>query len=119
MAIRVQNGAALSFGVMEAQVRVTHTRVRRGTTGQIVRTDALSSAVNVAAGERLRIPSGDIDIVYPDGELERDHMDALVKAYWDGEDFAVDCLTAANTVVADDGYEQQVHSGWTFTKEAD
>ena len=59
------------------------------------------------------------DMVYPDGEMSRSHMQALVDEYWDGETFQIDCMTDDSTPVADSGYSQQTHAGWSITGEAD
>ncbi len=116
MAIRVENDGVLSFGVMENAHSITHVRFSRGTVNVTI---ALDPAVAVGAGERLRIPDDGFDIVYPSGALTDAHMDALVKAYWDGNAFAIDALTNATTVVSDTGYSQISNSSWTFTTEAD
>ena len=117
MAIRVEPGADIVFGVMAGPVAVTHVRVQKAGTDATTR--ALASTLNVPTGGQLQIPSTSFDIVYPDGQMSRDHMDALVRSYWDGETFQIDCLTAVNTVVADANYSQQTHSAWTFTSEND
>lgn len=117
MAIRVEPNADLDFGIMSAAVAVTHTRVQKAGAAPTVR--PLGATLNVGAGERLRIPATAFDAVYPDGQFSRAHMDAVIKCYWEGETFQVDCMTDANTPVADRGYSQIEHSSWNITQEAD
>lgn len=116
MAIRVENNGALSFGIMAAEVTVTHLRF---TKGAVEETIALNAAVVCPAENRLRIPDDGFDIVYPAGSLSNAHMDALVKSYWDGEEFTIDAMTDDSTIVADTGYNQVTNSAWTFTAEND
>ena len=117
MAIRVEPGADLIFGIMAGAVDVTHVRVQKANAAPTVR--ALAATVSVAVGERLRILTTAFDAVYKDGQFSRDHMDALVKSYWQGETIQIDCMTDSTTVVADTGYSQQTHADWQFTGEAD
>ena len=118
MAIRVEPGAALLLGVMaDASVTATHARVQKAGNDPVVR--PLTSNVTAAVGERLRIPVNMFDFVYPSGQLNNDHMDAVVRAWWDGETIQVDLMTDDSTVVGDSGYSQATHSGWTFGMEAD
>ena len=118
MAVRVEPGAAMLFGVMaDASVTVTHARVQKAGADPVVR--PLTADVTAAVGERLRVPVAMFDFVYPAGELNNDHMDAVVRGWWDGEEIQVDLMTDDSTVVADSGYSQAEHDGWTFTSEAD
>ena len=117
MAIRVQTQDIMVFGILEADTAVTHGRVQKAGAAPVVR--ALSAAVNVAAGERLRISTGMFDIVYPAGQLNNVHMMAIVSPYWAGETFQVDMMTDTNTVVATTGYAQQEYSNWSITAESD
>ena len=117
MAIRVEPSADLIFGVMAGAVAVTHVRVQKASAAAVVR--PIGSTLNVPAGGQLQIPSTMFDIIYPDGQLSRAHMMALVNSYWDGETFQIDCMTDANTVVADANYSQQTHNSWTITGEND
>ena len=118
MAIRVEPGAALVFGIMaDAAVTATHGRFQKAGADPVVR--QLTASVTAAVGERLRIPAAMFDVVYPAGQLNNDHMDAVIRAWWDGETIQVDLMTDDSTVVADSGYAQATHSGWTFTSEAD
>ena len=117
MAIRVEPGSDLVFGVLDAATAVTHVRFQKSGNAPVVR--AVSATVNVGAGERLRIPTTGFDVVYPDGDLSRAHMRALVDSYWDGEEFQIDCLTDSTTVVTTTGYSQVTHDGWSISEEAD
>lgn len=118
MAIRVEPGAAMLFGVMaDASVTATHGRFQKAGADPVVR--PLTAAVTAAVGERLRVPINMFDVVYPAGETNNEHMDAVARAYWDGETIQVDLMTDDSTVVADSGYAQATHNGWTFTAEAD
>ena len=89
---------------------------RKGGVNEVI---ALSQAVVCPAENRLRIPDESFDIVYPSGSLTDTHMDAVVKAYWEGESFTIDAMTDSTTPVADTGYSQVTNSNWTFTEEND
>ena len=118
MAIRVEPSADLTLGVMaDADVTATHGRFQKAGGGAVVR--PLIANVTAAVGERLRVPATMFDVVYPAGELGNEHMDAVVRAWWDGQTIQVDLMTDDSTVVADSGYSQAEHDGWTFTEEAD
>ena len=117
MAQRVEPNADLVFGTMAAAVAVTHVRFQKAGANPVVR--ALSSTLNVALGERLRVPSNMFDVVYKAGQLTDNHLSAVVTPYWNGETFQIDCMTNSTTPVADANYSQQTHSGWTITQEAD
>ncbi len=116
MAIRVQNGSALNFGLFASAATVTHIRVQKAGTDATVK-----SITNVAVGanDTFVIPAGDFDVVYPSGDMTNAHMDALVRSYWDGETFQIDAMTSGTQVVSVNGYSQETHNGWTFTSEAD
>ena len=117
MAIRVQTQDDLIFGVMRAEVRVTHARFQKSGMAPVVR--ALNAPVTVAAGRQLRIPSGVMDVVYPAGQSNNVHMMAVVGPYWSGESIEVDVMTDNVAVVTDAGYSQQVYSNWSLTQEPD
>lgn len=117
MAIRVQTQDDLSFGIMANALTATHGRFQKAGAAAVVR--QLVSPVAVAAGERLRVPSGSLDIVYVAGETNNTHMLAVVNPYWDGEDFQIDLMTTETTVIADSGYSQQTYSNWQIAQEAD
>ena len=117
MAIRVQNSTKLDFGLMAAEVIATHGRVQKAGSNPVIR--PLPASLTVAAGERLVVDIGDIDFVYPDGEMSRAHMMAVINSYWDEEIFQVDVMTSDSVVVADSGYAQTTHSAWGITGEAD
>ena len=117
MAIKVAPKTDLVFGVMAANVTVSHVRFQKADDSEPVIKDVADLAVT--AGNRLRIPAANFAVVYPDGELSRAHMMGVVKAYWDGTSIEIDCMTDANTVVSDTGYSQQTHSDWVLTEQAD
>ena len=118
MAIRVEPGAAMLFGVMaDASVTATHGRFQKAGADPVVR--PLTANVTAAVGERLRIPVAMFDVVYPAGELNNEHVDAVVRSWWAGQAIQVDLMTDDSTVVADSGYSQATHDGWAFTAEAD
>jgi len=105
------------FGIMSEQVTVTHTRVQKDGAAATVR--PLGTPLVVAEDERLRVPATAFDAVYPSGDFSDTYMDALVKSYWQDQEFQIDCMTDDSTVVADAGYSQQLNSDWTFTTETD
>ena len=117
MAVRVQTSAALVFGIMASSRTATHARFQKSGAAPVVR--QLTASVTAAAGERLRIPTGDLDIVYPVGQTTNTHMRALIDPYWDSETFQIDLMTSATAVISDTGYSQQTHSGWAISEEND
>ena len=117
MAVRIQTQDDVAFGIMAASVTATHVRVQKAGAAPVVK--QLTAAVTAAIGERLRIPSGDLDIVYPAGETTNTHMRAILDPYWDGETHQVDLMTDDSTVVADSGYSQQTYSNWAISNETD
>ena len=117
MAVRIQTQDDLAFGVMTDAQNVTHARFQKAGAAPVVR--QLNAAVAVAAGERLRIPSGSLDVVYPAGQTNNTHMRAVLDPYWDGEEFQVDMMTDDSTVIDDTGYAQQTYSNWAISEEAD
>lgn len=117
MAVRVQTQDDIVFGTMAASVTATHARFQKAGNAPVVR--PLSANVTAASGESLRIPSGDLDVVYPANELTNDHMKALVDSYWDSETFQLDLMTSSTVVVSDTGYSQQTYSNWSITTESD
>lgn len=117
MAIRIEPNADVAFGIMTAEVVVTHVMFQKAGANPVVK--QLSSSLTVAAGRRLRLQDTHFDVVYPSGELTDAHMKAVVDPYWVGQTIQLDCLTNATTVVSDSGYSQQTHDGWTSTTESD
>ena len=117
MAVRVQTQDDLDFGIMSAEVIATHSRFQKAGAAPVVK--QLEAPVTVEAGDRLRILSGDLDIVYPSGETTDTHMRALIDPYWDGEIFQIDMMTDGSTVIADLGYTQQTYSNWEISEEVD
>ena len=87
MAVRLENDGAIVFGIMEdASVTATYGRVQKsGGTAIVVQ---LTASVTAAVGERLRIPAGGIDFIYPDGDFPQGHMAEVAAAYYaDGQSF--------------------------------
>ena len=117
MAIRVQTQADIVFGTLATETTVSHIRIQKAGADPAVK--ALATDVTVPANQQLRIPTGDLDLVFPRGELSNDFMDAMVRAYMDGETFQLDALTDATTVVSANGYSQQTYSNWAISTEAD
>ena len=122
MAVRVQNGANINFGTFGAEATVSHVRIRRASdNGQPV-VKALSSPVAVGSGEQFQIDAGNLDIVYPAGDLGNTHMRAVVEAYWGSGgslSMEIDAMTDSSTPVAVSGYSQQSTSDWDISTEAD
>ena len=116
MAIKVEN-ELLVFGIMAANVTVTHARIQKAGADPIVR--PLAAPLSVLAGERLRLPAAAMEIVYPSGEVGDPHMEAVVLSYWDGEEFMLDMMTDDSTPVPDANYTQQASDTWTFTIQPD
>ena len=120
MAIKVENSEALVFGVLDTETVVTHGRFKKTGANDNTRiTRQLAAAVTVGAGERLRIPANSFDVVYKTGQLVDQHMDAMVKAYWNGATFEIDLMTDANTVITTTGYSKQSTDAWAFATETD
>ena len=117
MAVRVEPNATIAFGTMGAAVDVTHVRVQKAGTDPIVR--PLASTLSVPNGSALQIPTTSFDVVYPQNQVGNDHMEAVVNAYWSGEEMQIDCMTNSTTPVSTSGYSQQTNDAWTITTEAD
>ena len=81
----------------------------------------LSANVTAAVGERLRIPSAMLDVVYPRNQLTEAHIEAVARAYWDGETFQVDLMTrrfdgcGGQRLFAADARRLDVHPGSRLT----
>ena len=123
MAIRVDTSGDIIFGIMSAQVTVTHARFRRASDdGQPV-VYALPASVVANANEGLRIRSGMFDLVYKAGPFGNTHMRAVIESYWGAAGsrtaMEVDLMTSSTVVVADSGYSQQSYSAWAITEEND
>ena len=118
MAVRVRNSAVLDFGIVTAAVTATHIRGQRTTdTDDRFLIDALDVAAQ--AGNRLTVPIGGVDILFPDGGISRHLNRSMVDDYFDSEEYQIDLLTDATTVVATGGYSQQTHDAWNITEQAD
>ena len=117
MAIRVQTQDDVVFGIMVAEVVVTHGRLQKAGAAPIIR--PLSSPVTIPAGQRLLLPDGMMDVVYPSGELGNAHIRAVIDDYYVGETFMYDAMVDASTPVSDSGYAQQTYSNWAISEEAD
>ena len=121
MAVRAQNGADLIFGIMAGALTATHFRLRKGSANLLdPGIKALSANVAVAAGERLRIPEGDLDLVYKRGDMADAHIQAAVESQLtSGDEIDVDLYTSSSAIISDSGYSQQGTSDWDFSTEAD
>ena len=119
MAVRVQTQADINFGNMAAQVTATHARFQKPGASPRPVVRQLAAPVTVAAGAPLLLPNGLMDIVYPAGDLNNTHLRGLIDPYWANQNFQIDMMTDANTVVADANYRQQTYSNWSITEEAD
>ena len=118
MAIRVQTQSDVNFGTMTAAVRVTHFRIQQNNNSNPV-VKELSTPLEVEANRELVIPSGELDLVYPAGEFNNPHMNAIITPYYDGVTFKLDAMTDENTVVSVGGYSQQTYSDWQISSEDD
>ena len=131
MAIRVQNSSDIFFGargvpISLTSVVVTHIRIRRASDDGQPIIIALPSATTIDMGDTIKIATGAIDIIYKSGQLNNQHMLAVVESYW-GESTSrtameVDLLTAVNpsiVVVNDPRYSHSTVTEWTITAESD
>ena len=116
MAVRVQNGESLNFGTFSAEVTVTHARVGFGSQTLVVR--PLATDRTVAAGREPEFLAGDIQLVFPSGEMEDTGLSALLGTYF-SQAVWVDLMTDPLTVVSDSGYSQQTSSTWNRSVESD
>ena len=120
MAIRVQTSADLDFGIVVTGVTATHIRCRRtADTNDVILINA--DDVAAAAGERLKINSGELDFVFPDGTtgISRHLNRSMVDEFFNNVAWQIDLMTDATTVVAATGYSQQSHSAWAISEEND
>lgn len=116
MAVRVENGEVLNFGVFGADATVTHARVGFGTTTLV--SAALGKERSVPSGASLEFAVGDIDLVFPSGDMEDDGLSAVLALYF-AQEVWVDLMTDSSTVVSVSGYSQQTSSTWTRSVESD
>ena len=97
------------------------------------------SAADLAVNDRIRVDTEDMTIssisgttltvtrgahgttaAAHDGDgMTSNHMEAVVKEYWENTAMEVDLMTSASAVASVGGYAQVSHSAWTFTQEAD
>lgn len=125
MAIKFENDGELNFGNAGAQVVITHGRVKKtgaNNNTRVVR--PLSSPITIPSGQPIKIADGDIDLVFPTGQLisTDDHkfMAAVVTAYLAAtSSIEVDLMTSTTAVISVSGYSMQTHTAWTVTEEAD
>jgi len=122
MAIKVATRAEIDFGTFGAAATVTHVRLRPAATAQQAARGfviALTTPAAVGANAEFSLPSGDIQVVYPSGDLPDSHVQAAVGPLWSGVSWQIDAMTSATTPVSVSGYSQQTYSGWTVTTEPD
>lgn len=120
MAVRVQTSADLDFGIMVTGVTATHIRCQRtDDTNDVVLIDA--DDVTAAAGERLKINSGELDILFPDGTtgVSRHLNRSMVDNLFNNVEWQIDLMTNATTPIAVRGYSQQTHTAWAISEEND
>ena len=118
MAVRVRNGAKITFGSVQAAVTATHCRIRE-TDDEYPIVASLSANVVAANTDVLEIDTNGIVITYRSGDLTDAHMDQVVKSYWNGTSMEVDLMVNNTTAVSTAGYSQQTHDGWVFDTVAD
>ena len=116
MAIRVQNGEAINFGTLVAETVITHARVGFGSA--TLTTRPLDTDRTVAAGGQAEFAIGEIDLVFPSGQMEDDGISAAWALYF-AQNVWIDAMTSSTDVVATTGYSQQTSSIWGRTQEAD
>ncbi len=118
MAVRVQNGAVVNFGRLDAETAITHARLLVG--GAVLATRPLAVSRTVEAGGDAEFAAGDIDLVFPAGQLEDAGLQALLGLALDGaNELAIDAMTDDSTVVAAGGYAQQRSADWDLSTEPD
>lgn len=118
MAVRIQNGAVVGFGVFSAETTVTHARISVGS--DILTTRPLTTQRTIAAGGQAQFAVGEIDVVIPANQLLNGGLNALLALALNGTNaLNVDLLTDATTVVTTSGYSQQAVTNWTRSNEAD
>ena len=123
MGIRIDTQDDINFGIAAAAVSVSHVRFRRASdNGQPV-VIALSSAVDIALNQGMRIRSGMFDLVYKSGPLTNAHMLEVVEGYWGASgsrtNMEIDLMTSNSSVVSVSGYSQQSYDDWDITTEND
>ena len=116
MAIRVENGAEVEFGPLDAETVVTHARVGFGT--QVLTVRPLAQNKTIDANGKGVFDIGDIDLVFPSGQLDDDGLSEVLKLYFE-QAVWIDIMTDDSTVVSAGGYSQQTLNNWTRTKEND
>ena len=116
MAIRVQNGEINNFGTLVAQTVITHARVGFGANALAVR--PLTTARTVAAGGQAEFAIGEIDLVFPSGDMTDDGISDVLALYF-AQAVWIDAMTSATQVVTTTGYSRQTSTNWPRTQETD
>ena len=116
MATRVQNESVVNFGTLATETVITHARVGFGANELTVQ--PLATPRTVVAGGEAEFGIGEIDLVFPSGDMQDAGMSDLLALYF-AQDLWVDGMTDDSTVVVASGYSQQTSSDWARTQEAD
>ena len=114
MTIRVQNSSIINFGTLTAQTSITHARVGFGSNALTVR--PLQTAQTVAAGGQAQFDTGEIDLIFPNGQMLDDGLEDLVELYFE-QNVWIDAMTDSSTVVTTSGYSQQTLNTWSLSQE--
>ena len=118
MAVRVQTSAVENFGTFADETTVTHAMARVG--AAVLTTRPLVAARTVAAGGQAEFAAGEIDLVFPKGQLEDAGLSALLALAFDGAHaVTIDLMTSSNAVVTTAGYVAQAVTGWSRSTESD
>ena len=116
MAIRVQNGGNINFGVLLAETIITHARVGFGSNDLTVR--SLLTTRTIAIGGQAQFDIGEIDLVFRAGDMLDPGLSDLLNLYF-SQAVYIDAMTSLTDVVATSGYSQQTSNNWSRTQESD
>ena len=120
MAARVQNGATLTFtsGGAAAQITASQFRLVDGST-EVLAWKNLTAEIVVNAGDPLTVEEGDIDVVYPSGDLTDAHIEEMVTAVYTGGTGVTVQLGTGSAVISDSNYSNQTTTDWDISTESD
>ena len=116
MAVRIQNGSRINFGVFATATIITHIGF---TKGSVTIVKELDSSIAIAANSVFELEIGDIDLLFPSVDFPDSYIQSRIWPDWNNQTWRVDARTDATTVVASSGYAPVDINNWTVSTESD